>query len=292
MTLRLFTLLFSLSTLCQAEIVVPDHAGQTLRLAKPAVRIVSLAPHITENLFAIGAGGRIVATVDFSDYPPAAQKIPRLGNHTRIDLEALLTYQPDLVIAWKDGNPPALIDQLRALGLPIYVSQSVHIESLADELERYGQLTGQPGAGDDAAHRFRQRLADLNSRYAKKPTVRVFYEIWNRPLMTVGGTQVISEVIRLCGGENIFGHLRTLVPTVSIESVLAAKPEAIVTADPSDSQPQWLNAWKQWPQLPAVARGNLFHIHPDLMQRHTPRLLEGAEQLCTQLDEARRRTHE
>jgi len=290
--LRLFPLLFSLSTLCQAEIVVPDHSGQTVRLAKPATRIVSLAPHITEILYAVGAGASIIATVDASDYPPAARQIPRLGSHAGIDLEALLKARPDLVIAWKNGTPPALIEKMQALGLPLFVSQLDHVESLAREMERFGQLTGNTETSRNAAQRFRQRLADLETRYAQKPTVRVFYEIWNQPLMTVGGTQIISEVIRLCGGKNVFGSLRTLAPTVSVEAVLAARPEAIIAAGPENARSHWLNAWKQWPQLPAVARGNLFHIDPDLMHRHSQRLLEGAEQLCTQLDEARRRTHE
>lgn len=291
MTMRLWlvpALLLS-TTLCHGEIVVQDHSGRTLRLDRPATRIVSLAPHITEMLYAVGAGERIVATVDASDYPSAARSIPRLGSHAGIDLEALLNTRPDLVIAWKNGTPPKLIETMRALGLPLFVSQTDHVDSLAEELERYGKLTGNRATGEKAAHQFRLRLADLEAHYAPKPPVRVFYQIWDRPLMTVGGTQLLSEVIRLCGGENVFGQVQALVPTVSVEAVLAARPEAIIVAAPENTQAQWLSAWKPWARLPAVAQGNLYHIHPDLMHRPSPRLLDGAEQLCQQLDEARAR---
>jgi len=285
----LFCFLFALSGFCRGEILVRDDTGQMLKLARPAQRIVSLAPHITETLFAAGAGARIVGAVDYSDYPPAAKKLPRLGSSGRVDIEALLALKPDLVIAWQSGNPPALIDKLRVLGLPVYVNQSGKLENVADDLARYGQLAGNPTAGDAAASRFRQRFADLQRRHADKPVVRLFYEVWNQPLMTIGGPQVISDVIRLCGGENIFGALNTMAPTVNTEAVIAACPEAIIAAGMGDARPEWLDDWKKWPALPAVRQGNLFHIHPDLMHRHTPRLLDGAEQLCGFLEVTRHR---
>jgi len=289
MRLPLFWLLICLSSLCHSQIQVRDDSGRTLTLAKPAQRIVSLAPHITETLFAAGAGEQVVGVVDYSDYPPAARKLPRLGSYERIDLEALLVQKPDLVIAWQSGTPLALIDKLRSLGLPVFISQSGRLASVADDLERYGQIVGKPQAGATAARQFRQRLAGLQTQYAGKPTVRVFYEVWNQPLMTIGGPQVISDVIRLCGGENVFAEMRAMAPTVSIEAVLAARPEAIVAAGMGEARPDWLDDWKKWPALPAVARGNLFHIHPDLMHRHSPRLLDGATQLCRQLDQVRSR---
>ncbi len=289
MRLWLVPALLLSTTLCHGEIAVQDHSGRTLRLERTATRIVSLAPHITEMLYAVGAGERIVATVDASDYPPAARHIPRLGSHAGIDLEALLNTRPDLVIAWKNGTPPKLIETMQTLGLPLFVSQIDRVENLASELEHFGQLTGNHAKGEQAARRFRQRLADLKARYAHQPAVRVFYQIWDRPLMTIGGTQILSEVIRLFGGENVFGQVQALAPTVSVEAVLAARPEAIIVAAPENTQAQWLSAWKAWTRLPAVAQGNLYHIHPDLMHRPSPRLLEGAEQLCQQLDEARSR---
>ncbi len=287
--LLLVPLLLCIPLLCHGEIVVRDDSGQTLRLLQPARRIVSLAPHLTESLFAAGAGDSLIATVDYSDYPPPARRLPRLGSYDRIDLEALLASKPDLVIVWQSSTPASLIRKIQALGLRVYVSQSNRIENLANDLERFGLLAGHPEAGAKAAQLFRQRLAALRARYNGKPVVRVFYELWNQPLITVGGPQVISDVIRLCGGRNVFESLNSMAPAISSEAVLAAEPEAIIASGMDAARPQWLEDWKKWPSLPAVARDNLFHIHPDLMHRHTPRLLDGTEQLCQQLELARQR---
>lgn len=270
-------------------ISVLDDTGQNLRLAAPAKRIVSLAPHVTETLFAIGAGERIVGTVDYSDYPAEAKKIPRVGGYSRIDLEAVAALKPDLVIAWESGNSSAHVAKLRALGLPIYVTQPNRIDDVATTLKRYSQLTGDAEAGHRAATRFRERLAGLRSRYAARPKVRTFYQIWKQPLMTVGGQQIITDAINVCGGENIFATLTTMAPTVTIEAVIAANPEAIVASGMGESRPEWLDDWKRWTSISAVARDNLFFIPPDLIQRHTPRLLEGTERLCQYLETARGR---
>jgi len=273
----------------RAEIVVTDDSGTTVRLAAPARRIVSLAPHITETLFAIGAGERIVGTVEYSDYPEAAKRIPRVGGYSRLDLEAVAALKPDLVIAWESGNAKAHIDKLRSLGLAIYISQPNHIDDVATALERFGQLTGLPDAGRAAASHFRTRLAALHGRYASRPTVRTFYQIWKQPLMTVGAPQIISDAIKLCGGENVFAALPTMAPTVTVEGVIAANPEAIVASGMGESRPDWLDDWKRWTSITAVARNNLFFIPPDLLHRHTPRLLDGTERLCQHLEKARGR---
>ena len=140
-----------------------------------------------------------------------------------------------------------------------------------------------------AAQAFRQRLATLRQTHAGKAPVRTFYQIWKSPLMTVGGPQIISDAIRLCGGENIFGHLRQMAPNVGVEAVLEANPEAIVATGMGDARPEWLHDWDRWTRMTAVARGNLFHINPDIMQRHTPRILDGTTKLCAHLDVARSR---
>ena len=273
----------------RAELVFQDDSSQEVRLKAPARRIVTLAPHATELLYAAGAGDRLVGTVEYSDYPPAAKKVPRVGSYDRFDLEAISALKPDLIIAWETGNPAAQVAKLKALGLTVYSTQPNRMEDIAGQLERYGRLAGSEAVADAAAAQFRQRLERLRRDYANKPKVRVFYQIWINPLMTVGGLQIISDAIRLCGGENVFGHLAQMAPTVSIESVLAADPEAIVATGMGDARPEWLNEWNKWPRMTAVKRGNLFHINPDLMQRHTPRILEGTEQLCTDLDIARSR---
>lgn len=270
-----------------ADILVKDDTGQEVRLPAPARRIVSLAPHVTENLYAAGAGQQMVGAVDYSDYPPEAKKLPRIGSYARIDLEALAALKPDLVIAWETGNNAGQLDKLKRLGIAVFITQPNHMDDIAGELERFGQLAGTESTANAVASNFRKRLASLRSNHAGKAKVRVFYQIWKAPLMTVGGPQIITDAIKLCGGENVFGQLKPMAPTVSIEAVLEANPEAIVATGMGDAKPEWLDDWNQWKRLSAVKQGNLFHINPDIMQRHTPRILDGAEQLCRLLDVAR-----
>ncbi|WP_374682791.1 cobalamin-binding protein [Accumulibacter sp.] len=268
---------------------VVDDAGSRLRLAQPATRIISLAPHLTETLFAAGAGERVVGSVEYSNYPPAATTIARVGSYAQIDLERVIALRPDLIIGWQSGNAAAHLDRLRALGFPVYVSQPDRIDDVASEIERLGVLAGSSAVADRAAASFRQRLAALQKRYGQRPPVPTFYQIWKQPLMTVGRRQIISDVIRLCGGDNVFASLETMAPTVTVEAIIAANPEAIVASGMGDSRPEWLDDWRRWTSIEAVARDNLFFVPPDLIQRHTPRLLDGAELLCQHLETARRR---
>lgn len=282
-------LLFALALLCSqahADIVLRDDTQTEVRLAAPAQRIVSLAPNITELVYAAGAGERLVGTVEFSDYPAAARQLPRIGSYARVNVEAIVALKPDLVLAWDSGNPSAGITQLRKLGIPIFVTEPRTLDDVARDLERYGTLAG-TRAGKIAAQDFRKRLLSLQQKYATRQPVRVFYQIWDEPLMTVNGRQIISDVIRLCGGVNAFAELPALAPTVSVESVLAADPDVIIAGGMGERNASWLELWKKWPRLKATARGNLFFIDPNLLQRHTPRLLDGADQLCARLEEAR-----
>ena len=210
MKFRLFlglTATLALLPAARADLLFKDDSGQEVRLKAPAKRIITLAPHATEILYAAGAGERLVGTVEFSDYPPAAKKVPRVGSYERLDLEAIAALKPDLVIAWETGNPAGQVEKLKALGLTVYASQPNRMEDVAAQLERFGQLAGTEATASAAAGQFRQRLENLRRGNAKKPPVRVFYQIWTAPLMTVGGPQIISDAIRLCGGENVFGKL-------------------------------------------------------------------------------------
>jgi iron complex transport system substrate-binding protein len=276
-----------LSTAAHADLRFKDDTGHEVRLKAPARRIITLAPHAAESLYAAGAGDKLVGTVEYSDYPPEAKKVPRVGGYSRVDLEAVAALKPDLVLAWESGNNMTQVDKLKALGLTVYVSQPNTIENIADQLERLGQLAGTEAVANAAAERFRKRLENLRTINASKPKVRVFYQIWKTPLMTIGGPQIISDAIRICGGENVFGHLKQMAPNVSIEAVLEADPEAIVATGMGDAQPEWLHDWDPWTRMTAVKRSNLFHITPDIMQRHTPRILDGTEKLCAHLDTAR-----
>lgn len=283
------TLLAACLATAHAEVTVRDDTGATLRLPAPARRIVSLAPHATENLFAAGAGERLVGAVDYSDYPEAARKIRNVGSYERPDLETIAALKPDLVVAWQSGNIGGLVQRLQALGLPVYQTQPDHLDDIPANIEKLGRLAGSEAVSRPAAAAFRQRLAKLRTQYSTRPPVRVFYQAWHQPLLTVGGGQIISEVMQLCGGENIFAGLESKAPSVSVEAVIAANPEAIVASGMGYDTPVGLEDWRQWKRMRAVARNNLFHVAADLMQRPTPRLLDGAEQLCRQLETARGR---
>jgi iron complex transport system substrate-binding protein len=281
-------LLLALTVLpARAEIVVTDAGGTRIRLAAPAKRIVSLAPHITELLYAAGAGSQVVGNVEYGDYPPAAKAVAKVGGYSRLDLEAVVALKPDLIMGWQSGNAPTAVSRLRAMGLTVHLSQSNRIEDIAGELERIGKLAGTEPVANAAAAAFRARHARLAASYSQRPPVAVFYQIWKQPLMTVNREQIISDAIRLCGGRNVFAHLPILAPTVTVEAVIAANPEAIVASGMGDSRPEWLDDWRRWTTLNAVAGDNLYFIHPDLIQRHTPRILDGAEQLCMHLETVR-----
>ena len=270
------------------EIRVTDDAGTSLSLDKPSTRIVSLAPHVTELLFAIGAGGLIVGADEFSDFPVAAKKLPRIGRAGALDLERIVALKPDLVIGWGSGSSSAQVAQLRKLGLNIFISEPRQLNDVSTSLRRFGQLTGKLENAKISADSFDHGIANLRARHAHGKTVTVFYEIWNQPLMTVNGQHIISAVIELCGGKNVFANLGQLAPTVDIEAVMQAQPQAILGSGSDNSRPLWLDDWRRWPRIPAAAKGNLFHIPPDLIQRHTPRLLEGATLVCEALEKARR----
>lgn len=289
--LKFFAVLFlaSLPCLASAQISVRDDSGAEVLLARPAQRIITLAPHLVETVFAAGAGARLVGTVEYSSFPEEVKKIPRVGGYSRLDLEAVVALKPDLVIAWQSGNSPAHVEKLRQSGLPVYISQPNRIEDIASEIERIGILAGTTRLASNAATNFRTRLAGLQTRYGHRPTVRTFYQVWHQPLKTIGGTQIISSVIRLCGGENIFGNLNVMAPEVSVEAILAANPEAIIASGMGEARPEWLDSWKSRTSITAAQRQNLFFIPPDLIQRHTPRILDGAEQLCRHLETARTR---
>lgn len=272
-----------------AAISVVDDAGRTVILQRPAQRIISLSPHATELLFAAGGGERVVAAVDYSDYPPAARRLPRVGDNRSLDLERIAALKPDLLVAWTHGNAERQLQRLRELGVPVFHSEPRTLEQVAASLERLGRLTGSDTVARPAAAKLRQRVERLRARYAKRPPVRIFYQVWDQPLMTLNGRHLVGELIRLCGGDNPFAALPELAPTVGLEAVLASDPEAIITSTVRGETPRQLLAWKAYPTVAAVRRGNLFTVDADLMDRLGPRIVDGAEQLCRVLDEARAR---
>lgn len=251
----------------------------------PATRIVSLAPHLTELAFAAGAGDRIVATVEYSDYPAEARAIPRIGDAFRVDMERLLALEPDLVLVWETGTPVPTIERLRSLGLRVESVPTPTIEALADALRRIGELAGTERHADQEAARIESEFARLREQYRDRARITVFLQINDRPLYTVNGKHIISEVASVCGGTNVFEQLNDLAPTIGIEAVLAANPEAIVSTD--DTVPDALGTWKRWKGMRAVQAGNVFTLSSDELTRATPRLVEGARAMCRALDTAR-----
>jgi len=268
-----------------AQITVRDDYGHEVRLSRPAERIVSLSPHLTEILFAAGAGARVVGAVEYSDYPPAARALPRVGSDAGINLEAVVALKPDLAVAWPNVGSARAVERIAQLGVPTFRSEPRELDDIARTLERLGQLAGTEGTALQSSQAFRARVKDLEKRYSARPAVRVFYQVWDRPLQTVNGHHVISKVMRLCGGENVFAALPLIAPEIDREAVLRANPQVIVaSAEPAFEQ------WKGYPGLAAVRGGHLYAIQPDLIQRHTPRLLDGAAQLCEILEGVRARS--
>ena len=273
-----------------AGVEITDFRGETLRLDAPANRIVALAPHLVENLYSAGLGDRIVGAVSYSDYPPAARAIPEVGGYTNISLEAVVSKDPDLVVAWASGQggDPATLARFEALGIPVYVDRPRQLEDIARAIRDLGVLGDTHEVADAAASRFERRLESLRERYSTRSPVSVFYQVWDDPLQTLAGEQFVGQVIRLCGGRNIFADAVSLAPKVGIESVLERDPQAIVASGMGDERPDWLDDWRDWPGLQAVENDHLFFVAPDIIQRATMRVLDGATTLCRQLESVRR----
>lgn len=275
-------LAFLLAAAAGAEVRVADDTGADVVLAAPAQRIVSLAPHATELLFAAGAGGRVVGVVRGSDHPDAARALTVVGDAHAVDVERILLARPDLVVAWP-WSSPAQVEKLRARGIAIYISDARTIDGIATSIERLGALAGTNDAAGAAARAFRARLASARAAARGEP-VRVFYEIWHEPLFTVGGGHLISQAIAACGGVNVFASLTVPAPQVSVEAVIAARPQAIVAGTDGATRPGWLDAWRRWPGIPAVRDGRLRVVDANLLHRNGPRFADGVAQLCAALE--------
>lgn len=258
---------------------VRDDRGREFALAVPAKRIVSLAPHVTELVFAAGAGDALRGATSFSDYPEPAKKIPRVGDAGRIDRERILLLYPDMVIGWQGGNAVSDIDALERRSVPVFLTNPRHLEDIPRLIEAIGALARTEMQAGRAAAQFRAKLTELAERYSRRRPVSVFVEIWHDPLITVNGAHFIDDVIRLCGGRNIFASAPNLMPVISMENLLVADPEVILTSASLDVF--------RAANLAAVRGSRVFFIHPDILHRPTPRILEGANKMCAQIDTAR-----
>ncbi len=272
-----------------AAISVKDESDHVIALNRPAQRIISLAPDETEMLFAAGAGSRVVGVMRFSDFPAAAGKLPVVGDVQGLDLERIIALKPDLIVVWYGGIPQQQIDRLRELHVPIYLGQARHLDDIANMIEKFGQLMGTESIAVPEARQLRVRLAGLVQDYSRRDPVRVFYQVWDQPLFTLNGQHIVSDALRVCGATNIFANLTTISPSVDLEAVLRADPEAIVGTEEAHPTDHGVMLWKRYPALTAVKRGNLFMIDGNLINRAGPRMIEGTEALCKNLDLARSR---
>ncbi len=270
-------------------ITLVDDIGVTHTFSTPVKRIVSLTPHATELLFAVGAGAQIVGAVDYSDYPKAALKIPRVGGYSGINIEVLMMLKPDVIISWPGGNRRDDLAKIKKLNLPLFASNPKNFAGIASNLQRLGILTGHPQQGQRTAYTLLQKTQKLRQENQHKDKIRVFYQVWDKPLMTLNKQSFIAHAINLCGGVNVFADLPTISAQVSLESVIAAKPEVIITGGHTQQSQQWFKKWRNVKGIKAVTLNNLYQIAPDILSRPTPRLYEGTRQLCKALDSARKK---
>ena len=258
-----------------------DSDGRRVSLATPAQRIISLAPHVTEQLFAAGAGAKLVAASEYSDYPEEAKRLPRVASSGSVNLEMVLALKPDLVVAWRLEATAAALARLESL-VPVFYSEPRRLAQIPGMIEALGELAGTGATAKPLAQSLRKELARLDAAYRGRRPVSVFYQIAERPLMTLGGGHFVSDAITLCGGRNIFADATVLAPVVNVESVLAADPEAILAANTD-----WHAYWRRFAGLRAVQANNLFAVSSNEMHRHGPRAIEATALLCRRIDAAR-----
>jgi iron complex transport system substrate-binding protein len=270
-----------------AAISVTDDDGKLVTLHKPALRVIALAPHATELVYAAGGAGRIVAAGAYSDYPEAAKLLPRVGDSRQFDMERIAVLKPDLVVVWLHGSSERQIDQVRALGVPVFQSEPGRLDQIASSVARLGKLMGTEAVADAAAAGLRAQLSALEEKYRGRPPVRLFYQVSDKPLYTLNGAHIVSDALRLCGAENIFAQLKVKAPAVSIEAVLQEDPEAIFSGGEGRPDEGGVAIWRGFAGMTAVRRDNLFRINGNLLNRAGPRMIAGTASLCEKIELAR-----
>lgn len=269
-----------------ADITLTQAGGESLVLRAPAKRIITLAPNLAELVFAAGAGDYLLAVVEYSDFPPPVKQIPKVGDAFRIDMERVMELEPDLVIAWKTGNPQSALQKLGQLGITIWQVEIDQPAQIADTVEAIAMASGTGAHGRAVAEKLRDRLATLVKENAGKEPVDYFYQIASKPLYTVNGQHIISRSLEICGGRNVFSALPSLAPQVSRESVILADPQALI-APQVPGEPPALEHWNEWPGLQAVSNKSLLYLPADDISRAAPRLLSSIEVACKLLDKVR-----
>ena len=283
-----FLLLILAPAAVSAAVTLTDDFGAKLTLPAPAARIVSLSPGGTEMLFAAGAGDHVIATVEYSDEPAAAKRVPRIGDVVSVDIERLVAMHPDVVVVWPGGGNAAEIGKISKLGIPLYRQQADTLADLPASLRRLGLLAGTYPVADRNASDLTARLQKISRQYAAGKPVTVLLQVWSHPLYTVGGKQLMSDALRLCGAQNVFADLNEPGPVVEVEAVIARNPDMIIASAPADTAAQWLAAWKRFPSLRAVKSGRLVAFHDERLSRLGPSAIEATEGLCQAIARAGR----
>ncbi len=282
------TLTFEPAGAIDASLVVGDGPAPAPAAPTPR-RVITLAPHLTELVYAAGAGDRLVGTIDMSDFPPAARQVPRIGDVGRLDPERLLAARPDLVLLWGDGSPADQRALLARLGLPVLSLEQHSLADVPATLVQLGRVFGTERVADAAAQALNAQLAALGQRYRGARRLKVFYQVWSTPLYTLGGRHVATEMLRVCGAENVFAEQTASAFVVDEESVYARDPDVVALAGTPTETAEWLHRWQGRVPLRAIASGNVITLDPDLVNRMGPRIVQGTEELCTKLA-ARRAT--
>lgn len=254
---------------------------------KQPLRIVALAPHIVEMLFEIGVGEQIVGTVEYADFPEAANAIPRIGGYYGMQVEKILALKPDLIFSWESGNKTTDIEQLKRLGLKIIYSQPDRIDDVATELRYFGNLVNESHKAELAATRFEKKLAKIRALNINKQPIKVFYQLWPEPMMTINKSTWIHQLVEICQGINVFANNPTDYPQISIENVMVAQPELIIIPDEKSKKVQPKVQWQNWPEIPAVKASAFIHVNADLLHRFSTRMLNGVENMCSKIDKTR-----
>jgi len=269
-----------------AEIRLLQANGETLSLARPAERIVTLAPNLAELVFAAGAGERLKAVVEYSNFPARAAQIRRVGDAFRIDLERIIEINPDLVIAWKSGNPQTALQKLQQLGVKVWQIEITRPEEIAAAVENIARAAATESEGRAKASQLREKLARIQRQNAGKLPVDYFFQIAPHPLYTINGQHIISRSLALCGGHNVFAELPVLAPQINREAVINADPQVMIAPENPGEAPALL-AWQEWPHLRAVQNNSLFYLPADEISQATPRLLDSIDLACQLLDQLR-----
>lgn len=255
----------------------------------PAKRIIALSPHGVELLFSLGVGDRIIATTDYADYPEAAKNIERVGGYHGIQIERIVMLQPDLIVAWADGNKAEEIEKLIALGLPVYESHTKNLNEIKSELKTLGKLTGTQEKAKTLVEEFERFIAKTKKKNENKEKISFFYQLWQNPIQTISEHSWINEIMALCGGQNIITREKYDIgyPQIGIETVLVNKPQVIIIPSEHGAGINVDSIWNNWQEIPAVKNKHIFKINGDILHRFSLRVIQGIDQTCSLFDKAR-----